>query len=81
MRRPPVPVDPIGGIELAQIERRDRVDDEPREMPFRQPLVKARRQQQFLIAITRDEVLRHPGMVLTAPDRPAPLCNSLREKR
>jgi hypothetical protein len=49
-------------------------------VPIGQPLTQARRQQ-LLITITRDEVLRHPDMVLTAPDGPAPLCNSLRDKR
>jgi hypothetical protein len=47
-------------------------------MPLRQPLAQARRQQQLLLAITRQEVLRHPDIVLTPPDG-APLCNSLRE--
>jgi hypothetical protein len=35
---------------------------------LRQPLAQARRQQQLLLAITRDELPRHPGMVLIAPD-------------
>ncbi len=51
------------------------------ELHFGQPLAQARRQQQLLIAIAGDEVLCHAGMVLTAPDGPAPLRNSLREKR
>ena len=76
-----MPVDPIGRVERAQIERRDGVDHEPRQMPLRQPLAQARRQQQLLLAITRDEVLRHPGMVLTAPDGPDPLRNSLHAKQ
>ena len=42
-------------------------------MPLGQPLAQARRQQQLLIAITREEVLRHPEMVLTTPDGPG-LC-------
>jgi hypothetical protein len=54
----------IGGIERAQIKLRDGIDDEPREMAFRQPLVQARRQQQLLLAIARDEVLRHREIVL-----------------
>ena len=77
VRRPTMPVDTIGGVEPAQVHRRHSVDDEPRQMPLRQPLPQARRQQQLLITTTRDEVLRHPEMVLTAPDGPAPLCNSL----
>jgi hypothetical protein len=39
-------------------------------MPLRQPPPQARRQQQLLLAITPDEVLRHPRMVLTRADRP-----------
>jgi hypothetical protein len=38
-------------------------------MVLGQPLAQARRQQQLPIAITRDEVMRHPGIVLTAADR------------
>jgi hypothetical protein len=33
MRRPPVPIDPIGGIEGGEIHLRDGIDHEPREMP------------------------------------------------
>jgi hypothetical protein len=39
-------------------------------MPFGQPLAQARRQQQLLIAVAREEVLRHLEMVLTTPDGP-----------
>jgi hypothetical protein len=35
-------------------------------MILRQPLAQARRQQQLLLAITRQEVLRHLGIVLTS---------------
>ncbi len=71
-------VGPVGGVERAQIELRDGVDDEPGEMPLGQPLTQARRQQQLLLTITTEEVLRHPGIVLAAAD--GPLRNSLREK-
>jgi hypothetical protein len=67
-----MPVDPVGGVEGRQIELRDGVDHEPREVALREPVAQARRQQQLLIAITRDEVLRHAQIVLTRPDR-APL--------
>jgi hypothetical protein len=50
-------------------------------VPLRQPLAHARRQQQLLIAITRKEVLRHPGIVFSTPDGAAPLRNSLRDKQ
>ena len=46
----------------------DRVEHEPRKMVSGQPIAQARRQQQLLLAITRDEVLRHPGIVLNPPD-------------
>jgi hypothetical protein len=35
-----------------------------------QPLAQARRQHQLLLAVTRKEVLRHPGILLITPDRP-----------
>ena len=60
VRRPTMPVDPVDRVEPAQIERRDGVDDKPREMPLRQPLAQARRQQQLLLAITRDEFCAIP---------------------
>jgi len=44
-----------------------------REVLLGQPVAQARRQQQLLLAIARDEVLRHHRRVLTGPDRP-PLC-------
>jgi hypothetical protein len=49
-------------------------------VPLGQPFAQARRQQQLLVAVAREEVLRHPRMVLTAPDGAA-LCNSLRALR
>jgi hypothetical protein len=49
----------IGGLARGQIHRRDRVDHKPREVILGQPLAQARRQQQLLLAITRQEVLRH----------------------
>jgi hypothetical protein len=70
VRRPTMTVGAIGRIKCGQIHLRDRVDHKPRQMVLRQPLAQARRQQQLLLAITRDEVLRHPGILLTDPDRP-----------
>ena len=81
VRRPTMTIRPIGGIERRQVELAHSVDHEPREMPFRQPFPQARRQQQLLLTITTNEVLRH------APDRPHQpghqrrLRNSHREKR
>jgi hypothetical protein len=65
-----VAIGSIAGIKRAQIQRVDGLNDKPREMALRQPLAQARRQQQLLLAITRDEVLRHHEMVLTTADRP-----------
>jgi hypothetical protein len=70
VRRPTMAVGRIGREERGQIHLRDRVDHKPRQVILGQPLAQARRQQQLLLAITRQEVLRHPRMVLTAPDRP-----------
>jgi hypothetical protein len=73
VRRPPMPVRPISREKRGQIELRHRVNHKPREVILRQPLTQARRQQQLLLAITRQEVLRHAGIVLITSDRP-PLC-------
>jgi hypothetical protein len=54
-----VPVGAISGIKRGQIELPNGIDNEPREVIPRQPLAQARRQQQLLLAITRQEVLRH----------------------
>ena len=78
----------LGGKERGQIELADRVDHEPREVILGQPLAQARRQQQLLLAITRQEVLRHTGIVLiysarTDPafvrQRPGPLAAAVEE--
>jgi hypothetical protein len=79
VRGAPVTVGAIGGVERGQIERRDRVDDKPRQVILRQPLAQAGRQQQLLLAITRQEVLRHARIVLTAPDRPTLSVTGLNE--
>jgi hypothetical protein len=71
VRRPPLAVVAVGHVKQLQIQRRDSLDNEPREMTFRQPLAQAWRQQQRLIAVARKEVLRHHEMVLTTPDGPA----------
>ena len=68
-----MPVGAIGSKERGQIQLADRVDHKPGEVILGQPLAQARRQQQLLLAITRQEVLRHPDIVLTPPDG-APLC-------
>jgi hypothetical protein len=72
VRRPPLPVEPIGAIEHRQIKPLDGIDDKPRQMPGRQPLTQARRQQQHLIAVALQKVrARAPNRLkLIAADRP-----------
>jgi hypothetical protein len=64
VRRPPVTVVPVDGVEHGQVHLGDRGQHEPRKMILGQPLPHARRQQQLLIAITRKEVLGHHRIVL-----------------
>jgi hypothetical protein len=70
VRRPALTVVAVERVERPQIERRDGVDDKPHEVPVGQPLTQARRQQQLLIAVAREEVLRHRSIVLTSADGP-----------
>ena len=49
----------VVGVEGAELQRLDRVDYEPGQVILGQPLAQARRQQQFLLAIAREEVLGH----------------------
>ena len=58
----------IGAIERVEIDHRDRVDDEPRQVIVRQPIPHIGRHQERLTAITSDEVLSHPVIVLNPPD-------------
>jgi hypothetical protein len=59
VRRPAMAVLAVGAIERRQVKLRDRLQHKPREVILRQPLTQARRQQQLLLTIARDEVLRH----------------------
>ena len=68
VRRAAVAVGAIRSQKRRQIELADRVDHESREVVLGQPLPQAGRQQQDLLAITRQEVLRHPAIVLNDPD-------------
>ena len=75
-------IDAVAAFDLSAFYvayRVDGVEDEPREMVLGQPLAQARRQQQLLLAIAPDEVLRHPDMVFSPPD--GALRNSHRAKR
>jgi hypothetical protein len=64
MRRPTMPIQTIGPVERVEIKLADGLEHEPRQMALRQPLPQARRQQQLLITITPDEILRHGPIVL-----------------
>ena len=70
VRRPALPIKPIGAIERRQIQPLDGVDDKPGQVPCWQPLAQARRQQQHLIAVALQEVRAHTRMVLIVADRP-----------
>jgi hypothetical protein len=67
VRRPAPPVVAITGLERRQLHLGDRVEHEPRQVLLGRPLAQARRQQQLLLAVTRDEVL-HRRIVLNRPD-------------
>jgi hypothetical protein len=77
MGRAPMTIGAIGRVERRQIHRLHRGQHKPREVIRRQPLAKARRHQQHLLTITRQEVLGHAWIVLTTPDSTTPFCNSL----
>ena len=54
-------------VERRQIKPLDGVDHKPRQMPGRQPLAQARRQQQHLIAVALQEVRAHAPNRLNRP--------------
>lgn len=58
----------IGGWQRVQVHLLDRAEHRPDEVILRQPISQRRRQQERLAAVTRDEVLTHPGMVLNRAD-------------
>jgi hypothetical protein len=53
------PINAIRVIDGAQIDLFDSVQHKPRQMVLRQPLAQAGRQQQFLLTIALQEILRH----------------------
>ena len=68
IRRPPVTIGPVGGIERVEIHLVDRVDHKPRQVIRRKPIPNIWRQQKPLLTHAFDEVLRHDRMVLIAAD-------------
>ena len=77
IRRPTVTIRPIRTIKRRQIQLRHRIDHEPRQMIRRQPIPDVRRQQEPLLPMTFNEVLRHTGIVLNVPDDGTPLRDSV----
>ena len=69
IRRPAMTIRPVGRIERPKIQAPDRVNHKPRQMIRRNPIPDIRRQQKTLLTTTLNEVLRHPQIVQTAPDR------------
>jgi hypothetical protein len=53
----------------------------PRQVIGRKPIAQARRQQQLLLAIARDEVLRHAAILLIAADGQLGLARAVRTRR
>jgi hypothetical protein len=80
-RRTTPPVLPVPGDERREVELLDNVQHELRQVIGHQPLAQARRQQQLLHAVAHQEVLRHPGIVLIAPDISTGQAAGLRDSR
>jgi hypothetical protein len=68
VRRTPVTIHPVIGVERGEIHLLNHRDHKPREVILRQPLIQTRRHQERLIAITPQEALRHTDILLTPPD-------------
>jgi hypothetical protein len=58
-RSAPPPISAIRAEDPAQIDLLDRVEHTPRQVILAEPVTQAGRQQQLLITITSEEVLRH----------------------
>jgi hypothetical protein len=58
-RRPPMTVGPVPAAELAQIQRSHRVQHDEHQVVFGQPFPHVHRQQQRLITLRKEEILRH----------------------
>jgi hypothetical protein len=68
-----MPVLAIGGVERRGVHHADGVDHEPGQMVLGQPLPDVGRQQERLLAIAHQEVLRHADILNNRPDR-SPVC-------
>ena len=79
IRRPAAPIDAIRGVKRVEVHLADGVDDEPRELPRRQPRANIGHHQKRPLAITRDKALAHHGMVLNPPDDTPTYATATRE--
>jgi hypothetical protein len=59
MRRAAMAVDAVGGLERLEVELLHRLDHKPSQTVLIQPVTQIRRQQQRLISVTAEKVLRH----------------------
>jgi transposase len=72
VRRTALPVITVGSRERARVTTRNRLDDKPHEMIFRQPLPHIRRKQKSLLTRPRDEPLYpHRRRLGPRPDGPS----------
>jgi hypothetical protein len=69
-----VAVGAVGGVESLEVELLDRLDHKPGEVVFTQPVAQIRRQQQRLLSITSEEVLRHDPSFCLQTDRKPSVC-------
>ncbi len=59
---------PGAPIKLAEVQTRDGLEHEPREVIVGQPIPDIRRHQKRLIPVTTNEILSHAYMVINRPD-------------
>jgi hypothetical protein len=58
-RRPPPAIPAIGGVKSTQIDLVDRIQHEAGEVIVGQPVAQTGRQQELLLTVAVDEILRH----------------------
>jgi len=68
VRRTTMAIPTIRAIERRQIKLLDRRRHKPRKVILRQPLPQTRRQQQFLLTVTSNQVPGHTHIVINPPD-------------
>jgi hypothetical protein len=68
IRRPAMTIGSVIGVKRAQVQLLDRAQDAPHEVILSDPIQQRRRHQELLVAAAGNEVPRHPGIQLIAPD-------------